>query len=133
MILLLQREEIDICSIGTLSIDGARECHSLELPWKENRTGVSCIPAGVYSLDWVLSPRLKRHTLRLPEVPGRSGILIHPANEVAELLGCIALGTRSATQPERLVESRRAVKRVEAKALEAWARGDTVVIDVRNP
>lgn len=133
MILLIQRDGLSPCTTGTLFIDGERECHSLELPWRNNRRGVSCIPPGVYVLSWTESPTFKRHTLRLEDVPDRDGILCHPANEIKELRGCIAFGIRSSINPEYLGESRRTVKRVEEKALAAWGRGETVVIDVRNP
>jgi hypothetical protein len=133
VILLLQRDGLSPYTTGTLSINGERECHTLELPWRNNRRGVSCIPAGVYRLAWVESPSFKRHTLRLEDVPDRDGILIHPANEIKELRGCIAFGLRSSINPEYLGESRRAVKKVEAQAVAALERGEIVVIDVRNP
>lgn len=65
---------------------------SLELPWKNNEDDVSCIPAGRYRMAWTMSPRLKRNTWRLLDVPDRAGILIHVANFVSELRGCIAPG-----------------------------------------
>jgi hypothetical protein len=133
MILLLQRDGLSPVTTGTLSINGVQECHTLELPWRNNRRGVSCIPAGVYLLSWTESPTFKRHTLRLEDVTDRDGILIHPANEVKELRGCIACGIRSSINPEYLGYSRRAVEKVEAKALAAWKQGETVVINVRNP
>lgn len=65
-------------------------CHTIELPWKDNRKGVSCIPEGRYELRKRFSPRFRWHLL-VKGVPGRSMILIHPANDAArELRGCIA-------------------------------------------
>lgn len=133
MKLEIQRETIEPVTIGTLSIEGGRECDTLELPWKGNRKGASCIPAGLYKLTWGPSPRLKRDTLRLPFVPGRNGILIHPANEVGELQGCIALGQRGATFPDRLVKSRAAVQRVEEVVKAAIGRGEAVQIEIKDP
>ena len=64
--------------------------YSIELPWKENQTGVSCIPEGRYELVKRWSPKFLRH-LQVMNVPGREYILIHPANEaLQELKGCIA-------------------------------------------
>lgn len=67
-----------------------------ELPWQDNKIGVSCIPTGTYAVSWVLSPS-KGWCYRLANVPHRSGILMHSANNCSlqpavELRGCIALG-----------------------------------------
>jgi hypothetical protein len=64
--------------------------YSIELPWKNNHTRVSCIPEGRYELVKRWSPKFSRH-LQIMNVPGREYILIHPANEALhELKGCIA-------------------------------------------
>lgn len=71
-------------------------CYTLERPWRNNRIGESCIPAGTY-------PVTKRHKsthgwARFPEAfelhdtAPRSAILIHVANYITELEGCIAVG-----------------------------------------
>ena len=65
--------------------------YSIELPWKNNHTRVSCIPEGTYELVKRWSPKFNRH-LQLLNVPKRNFILIHPANDaLKELKGCIAL------------------------------------------
>jgi hypothetical protein len=65
-------------------------CHTIELPWKENHRRESCIPEGRYELKKRYSPKFKWHLL-VKDVPGRSVILIHPANDaLKELKGCIA-------------------------------------------
>lgn len=88
-------------SFGRL-IAGGFTCFTGELPWRENRGSVSCIPDGRYRVVWAPSPRLKRNTYRLLDVPRRAGILKHSANLMgdvelgfrAQLNGCIALGER---------------------------------------
>jgi hypothetical protein len=35
---------------GTILHDGQHVVYTIELPWKDNRTGVSCIPEGRYRL-----------------------------------------------------------------------------------
>lgn len=75
-------------------------CKTLELPWMQNAPNISCIPPGVYFCSWTYSPHFGRNLYLVADVPGRSGIRIHPANfagSVADgykcdLLGCIALG-----------------------------------------
>ena len=63
--------------------------YSIELPWKDNQTGVSCIPEGRYELIKRCNDKFNRH-LQVLNVPLRSDILIHPANgalkELAERL-----------------------------------------------
>jgi len=65
-------------------------CHTIELPWKDNHKSSSCIPEGRYELKKRYSPKFQWH-LHVQDVPGRSVILIHPANNaMKELKGCIA-------------------------------------------
>lgn len=66
-------------------------CLTLELPWKNNANNISCIPEGEYIAEVHNSPNFGK-CLWLKEVEDRSEILIHPANYVHQLRGCIALG-----------------------------------------
>ena len=63
---------------------------TLELPWKENKSQVSCIPEGEYEVSWEFSPSRKTHTYRVMNIVGRSGVLFHSANYTRQLKGCIA-------------------------------------------
>ena len=65
-------------------------CYSIELPWKNNAAGISCIPEGSYEAKKRWSPKFKWH-LHLTDVPNREMILVHPANNaLLELRGCMA-------------------------------------------
>ena len=65
-------------------------CKTIELPWKDNLPGISCIPEGKYMLLIRSSARFGVH-MYLSDVPGRELILIHPANNaLKQLKGCIA-------------------------------------------
>ena len=66
--------------------------YSLELPWKENKKSISCIPKGIYKVITTYSNRFKKDMWLLLNVPDREGIRIHSANYSHELEGCIALG-----------------------------------------
>ena len=68
------------------------ECFTLELPWKDNQRRVSCIPEGEYKAIKHHSPKFG-NSVWIQDVPNRSEILIHPANYVRQLLGCIAVGS----------------------------------------
>ena len=75
---------------GKILYKGRLMTYTIELPWKNNHTGVSCIPEGRYELAKRWSPKFGRH-LQMMNVSGRELILIHPANEaLRELKGCIA-------------------------------------------
>ena len=69
-------------------------CRTLELPWKNNKRGISCIPVGSYSMRFTKSAKFPRGTWQIMDVPGRSGIRIHTANYLRQLRGCIAPGMR---------------------------------------
>ena len=64
---------------------------TLERPWQENQTGVSCIPAGQYRCRRVRSPKFGI-TFEVCDVPGRSHILFHAGNTLDETEGCILVG-----------------------------------------
>lgn len=75
---------------GELLIDGVKVCNTIELPWKENQSRVSCIPEGEYELTKRYSLRFGWHLL-LNKVLNRSFILIHAYNDaLKESKGCIA-------------------------------------------
>ena len=67
------------------------ECRILELPDKQNKNRISCIPYGDYTVVKRNSAKYGDH-FHILDVPNRSYILIHNANYVRQLLGCIAVG-----------------------------------------
>lgn len=90
MELQLFRNQFEGGTNGALFYEGKFICFMIELPWKENVRNVSCIPDGRYELALWYTDRFKHH-LVVKNVPGRSGILVHPANNaVKELRGCLA-------------------------------------------
>jgi hypothetical protein len=80
--------------------DGGAPFDSLELPWKANECGASCIPPGVYKAQTRTSPHFGVSVYEILDVPGRTSIEIHPGNWAgditlglySDLLGCVALG-----------------------------------------
>ena len=72
-------------------------CYTLELPWRNNRKRVSCIPPGLYTLDRPathgaeVATRLK-YKLYILQVPNRSGIAIHGSDSdrpaLKQITGC---------------------------------------------
>ena len=64
-------------------------CHTIERPWLNNKPNISCIPAGIYTISPVDSPKFGL-TYEVKDVIGRTHILFHKANIASELEGCIA-------------------------------------------
>lgn len=65
--------------------------HALELPYRNNRRNISCIPTGVYNCKKRYSIKYKNH-IHVLNVPNRDFILIHPGNTFKDTRGCILVG-----------------------------------------
>lgn len=89
--LTIQRIYQSDCTLGILNLGDEFRCHTVELPWLDNQRDISCIPQGTYECQKHHSPT---HGLciSVKNVIDRSDILIHVANSVTELLGCVAVG-----------------------------------------
>ncbi|MFZ7121799.1 MAG: DUF5675 family protein [Eubacteriaceae bacterium] len=93
---ILKRTYKEDRTIGEFTLfDGNYELarfYTLERAWLDNKKNESCIPEGTYK---VIPNNTKAHpdSFRLPDVPGRSGILIHSGNYYYHSLGCILLGS----------------------------------------
>ena len=80
---------------------GSFNCHTIELPWRNNTRSISCIPAGEYKVELRQSPKYGQ-IYHVKEVPNRSYILIHAGNFAGDtkmgyrtnVNGCILLGQR---------------------------------------
>jgi hypothetical protein len=93
MIVSLLRSYYSNAVNGELYIEEEFQCYSIELPWLNNQPSRSCIPEGKYALQKRWSPRHQWHLL-VKDVPDRSLILLHPANNAPrQLKGCIATVT----------------------------------------
>ncbi len=108
-----------------------RVCNSIELPWLQNQRNISCIPEGRYELKERYTPQRGTHLI-VTDVPKRSGILFHPANNaLTELLGCIAPVTTH-TGPGKGSQSRLANDKLKALVLEALERNEKVFITIKS-
>ena len=106
-------------------------CNTIELPWLQNQRNVSCIPEGRYELRKRFIKKFGLHLL-VVDVPDRSWILIHPANDAkTQLKGCIATVTQL-TGPGKGSESRLANEKLKAIVLEALERKEKVFITIKS-
>jgi hypothetical protein len=64
--------------------------YTLELPWKNNKPNISCIPTGKYTLEPILSPS-KGQCFNI-SCPARKYILMHSGNVLGDSRGCLLVG-----------------------------------------
>jgi hypothetical protein len=116
---------------GKIFHEGRLVTCTIELPWKNNHTGVSCIPEGNYELTKRWSPKFSRH-LQVMNVSGRKLILIHPANEALhELKGCIA-PVFSTTGAGKGIRSRKALNFLMDLVYGALDRHEQVFLIIKS-
>lgn len=84
---------------GVLSIGAVPFCFTKELPWKNNKNEVSCIPDGIYKC---VSYKSKKwgNTYMLEGVPNREYVEFHWGNYLRDSHGCILLGHSFSITPE---------------------------------
>ena len=91
MLDLVRLESTRDSTLGAFRINGELICWCLENPWRGNSPNRSCIPAGVYDLVWVDSPKFGS-SIELDDVYGRTHILIHAGNVSIDTRGCLLPG-----------------------------------------
>jgi len=111
-------------TFGKFDLANGISYFSLELPWRNNAHGISCIPDGIYTCHWINSPK-HGECYQVLDVSGRSMIEIHPANYagdvskqfISDLEGCIALGTALGILHNQLavLNSRKAIAEFHAQ------------------
>ncbi len=116
---------------GTLFCSGNYLCHTIELPWKNNKRSISCIPEGVYEVEPRFSKRFKHHLI-LKDVKGRSFILFHPANDaLKELQGCIAPVTYLSGIGKGIY-SKNAMQKLLSLVYQAKDRKETILLTIKS-
>lgn len=125
------------CTIGTLYVNGKAECFTLEDVRREVKgrpveewkvPGATAIPAGIYNVVVTLSQRFKRDLPLLENVPGFSGIRIHPGNTAEDTEGCLLVGLVKG--PDFVSGSRRAFEQLFTKIKESIGCGEKVTLEV---
>ena len=96
---LIRTERGDEGTFGVILFDG-RYLYTGELPWRDNKSNISCIPTGIHPVRVSLSPRYGR--VYQIHVNGRTHVLFHQGNYCGErelgflshVRGCVLLGKR---------------------------------------
>lgn len=94
MIEIIRVDQDDVRTLGSLLVDKRLICFTLELPWRDNQRGKSCIPAETYSFKKYKSKQFNRECIGLLSVEGRDYIAIHPGNTPDQTKGCILPGLK---------------------------------------
>jgi len=116
---------------GTLFCSDEFLCHTIELPWENNKRNISCIPEGQYQIEPRFSKRFKNHLI-LKAVKGRSYILFHPANDaLKDLEGCIAPVTYLSGIGKGIY-SKDAMQKLLSLVYQAKDRKETILLTIKS-
>ena len=126
-------------TISELYLDGKYFCLTLEdvvreVPgqpvetWKVPKA--TAIPSGRYRVQYTWSNRFGKKMLQLMNVPGYTGIRIHPGNFHTDTEGCVMPGTAVAPGGEAITGSVKAYDRLLPVVLAALERGEEVWCEV---
>lgn len=140
-------------TIGRLYINGVFFCNTLEdrdrglkqtdsLATIQSKKvyGETAIPTGTYNIRMdIKSPKYsllswyknlcKGFMPRLENVPGWSGILIHPLNSPDQTLGCLGVGKN--TQVGKLTDSKNTFAKLYKKMKSAYDKGESIKITIK--
>ena len=131
MVLALRRTYFPDGTNGQIECHGKIICNTIELPWRNNESRVSCIPEGKYLLEKRYSKKFKWH-IEITRVLNRGAILFHPANNAKkELNGCIAPVTKISGAGLGLM-SRKAFAKLKTLVYQELDKGKKVLIIIKS-
>lgn len=135
MRLVLLRDRLTSKSTtGRLELDGQLVCFTLEDKYRgddpANKVpGTTCIPCGTYEVVITHSPRFDVDMPLLLNVPGFTGVRIHPGNTDRDTEGCLLVG--STRGPDQVLGSRVAYEVVFKLIRDARERREVVHLEVK--
>lgn len=124
-------------TIGKLYIDDAYFCDTLEDTVRDTNKsgkfdngeqkikGKTAIPYGTYEIKWTYSPRFKKYTPQLMNVPSFEGIRVHAGNTSADTEGCLILGENK--QVGKVLNSRTTINKFYPIIKEACSNGKVTI------
>ncbi|WP_316747601.1 DUF5675 family protein [Pedobacter gandavensis] len=99
---------------GELFINGNFVCHTLELPWQNNASYISSIPAGTYTAR-IRYDKKDQWRVQLNNVPNRSGVQLHIGNYPSQIQGCVLVGDEVYNKENRIAGSEIAFNRLRSE------------------
>lgn len=122
MHIILQRlTTSDQGTFGALLINGRPYYVTLELPWKDNKRNISCIPPGTYHAVKMFSEKFQKVVFVLEDVPERDLIEFHIGNEIKNTEGCVLLGSEYSRTNYAIIESRLAFDDFMLRMPDEWS------------
>ena len=116
---------------GEFVFNKSRICSSIELPWRNNKHQISCIPEGRYELTKRYSLRFGWHLL-VNNVINRNYILIHAYNDaLKESKGCIAPVSLCISEGKG-INARVALKKLIAIVIPELKYGKKVFLTIKS-
>ena len=124
-------------TIGKLYIDDVYFCDTIEDTVRDlNKNGKfdngekkvhskTAIPYGIYEIKWTYSPRFKKYTPQLMNVPSFEGIRIHAGNTSADTEGCLILGKNK--QVGKVLNSRATINKFYPIIRNACSNGKVTI------
>ena len=124
-------------TIGKLYIDDVYFCDTIEDTVIDiNKNGKfdngekkvhskTAIPYGTYEIKWTYSPRFKKYTPQLMNVPSFEGIRIHAGNTSADTEGCLILGKNK--QVGKVLNSRATINKFYPIIKNACSNGKVTI------
>lgn len=124
-------------TIGKLYINDVYFCDTIEDTVRDlNKNGKfdngekkvhskTAIPYGIYEIKWTYSPRFKKYTPQLMNVPSFEGIRIHSGNTSADTEGCLILGKNK--QVGKVLNSRDTINKFYPIIKEACSNGKVTI------
>ncbi len=85
----------------------------------------TAIPYGTYEIKWTYSPRFKKYTPQLMNVPSFEGIRIHAGNTSADTEGCLILGKNK--QVGKVLNSRATINKFYPIIKNACSNGKVTI------
>lgn len=154
MKLLLERKwKKDAYTIGRFYINGVLFCNTVEdkdrgLKQTDSLATIqskkvyaeTAIPTGTYNIRMdIKSPKFSVYSWyknlcdgympRLENVPGYSGILIHPGNSALDSAGCIVVGKN--TKVGQVTDSKNTFAKLYKKMKAAYNKGEKITIEIK--
>ena len=124
-------------TIGKLYIDDVYFCDTIEDTVRDiNKNSKfdngekkihskTAIPYGIYEIKWTYSPRFKKYTPQLMNVPSFEGIRIHAGNTSADTEGCLILGENK--QVGKVLNSRATINKFYPIINKACSKGKVTI------
>lgn len=124
-------------TIGKLYIDDIYFCDTLEDTVRDlNKNGKfdngekkvkgeTAIPYGTYEIKWTYSPRFKKYTAQLMNVPSFEGIRIHAGNNSSHTEGCLLLGENK--KVGMVLNSRATMEKFDPIIKDACSKGKVTI------